>query len=29
MDMPEMAKGFPDVWEYRKVDQLPFYSLLK
>lgn len=29
IDMPEMAKGFPDVWEYRKVDQLPFYSLLK
>ena len=29
MDMPDAAKGFPDVWEFRKVEQLPFYSLLK
>ena len=29
IDMPDSAKGFPDVWEYRKVEQLPFYSLLK
>jgi len=26
---PKAAKGFPDVWEYRRVEQLPFYSLLK
>ena len=29
MDMPDVAKGFPDVWEFRKVEQLPFYSLMK
>jgi len=29
MGMPDAAKGFPDVWEYRELDQLPFYSLLK
>ena len=29
MDMPDAAKGFPDVWEFRRVEQLPFYSLLK
>jgi hypothetical protein len=29
MDAPDVAKGFPDVWEYRKVEQLPFYSQLK
>jgi hypothetical protein len=29
MDAPDAAKGFPDVWEYRKVEQLPFYSQLK
>ncbi len=26
---PEAAKEFPEVWEYRRVDQLPFYSLVK
>jgi hypothetical protein len=26
---PAVAKGFPDVWEFRRVEQLPFYSLLK
>jgi len=29
IDMPDAAKGFPGVWEFRKVEQLPFYSLLK
>jgi hypothetical protein len=29
MDAPAAAKGFPDVWEFRRVEQLPFYSLLK
>jgi hypothetical protein len=29
MDAPDVAKGFPGVWEFRKVEQLPFYSLLK
>jgi hypothetical protein len=29
MDMPDVAKGFPDVWEFRKVEQLPFYMLMK
>ena len=26
---PAAAKGFPEVWEYRRVEQLPFYWLLK
>jgi hypothetical protein len=26
---PAAAKGFPEVWEFRRVEQLPFYSLLK
>jgi len=26
---PEASKGFPGVWQFRKVEQLPFYSLLK
>jgi hypothetical protein len=26
---PAGAKGFPDVWKFRRVEQLPFYSLLK
>jgi hypothetical protein len=29
MEMPDAAKGFPDVWEFRKMEQLPFYSQLK
>jgi hypothetical protein len=29
MDMPDAAKGFPGVWEFRKVEQLPFYPLMK
>ena len=29
MAAPEAAKGFPEVWEFRRVEQLPFYSLLK
>ena len=26
---PAAAKGFPDVFGYRKLDQLPFYSIVK
>jgi hypothetical protein len=26
---PEAAKGFPDVFGFRRVEQLPFYSLIK
>ena len=26
---PEAAKSFPETWPYRRLDQLPFYSLLK
>jgi hypothetical protein len=26
---PEVATGFPDVWDFRTLEQLPFYSLLK
>jgi hypothetical protein len=26
---PDTAKGFPQVWEFRRVQQLPFYSFLK
>jgi hypothetical protein len=29
MDAPDVAKGFPGVWDFRRVEQLPFYSLLK
>ena len=29
MPKPDSAKGFPSVWQYRHLDQLPFYSLLK
>jgi hypothetical protein len=25
---PEVAKGFPDVWDFRRVEQLPFYPLV-
>jgi hypothetical protein len=27
--VPEAAKDFPAIWEYRRLDQLPFYSLVK
>jgi hypothetical protein len=27
--VPEAAKGFPDVFGFRKLEQLPFYSLVK
>jgi hypothetical protein len=26
---PEEASGFPEAWPFRRLDQLPFYSLLK
>jgi hypothetical protein len=26
---PAAAKGLPEVWPYRRLDQLPFYELLK
>lgn len=26
---PDVAQDFPPVWEFRRVEQLPFYSLLK
>jgi hypothetical protein len=26
---PEVAKEFPDVWDFRRVEQLPFYPLVK
>jgi len=29
MAAPEAAKDFPEIWEYRRLDQLPFYSLVK
>ena len=29
IEAPEVAKGFPEVWDFRRLDQLPFYSLLK
>jgi hypothetical protein len=29
MAAPEAAKEFPEVWDFRKVEQLPFYSLVK
>ena len=29
MKTPDAAVDFPEVWEFRKVEQLPFYSLVK
>ena len=29
MTEPEAAKDFPPLWEYRKLQQLPFFSLVK
>lgn len=29
MDEPAGGKDFPEVWPYRRVDQLPFFSLVK
>jgi hypothetical protein len=29
MAAPEAAKGFPEVYEFRRVEQLPFYPLVK
>ncbi len=29
MAKPDAAKGFPSIWEYRRLEQLPFYSLLR
>jgi hypothetical protein len=29
MAAPEATKTFPDVWDYRRLEQLPFYSLVK
>jgi len=29
IEAPEAAKGFPAVFGYRKLDQLPFYSMVK
>ena len=26
---PAAAKGLPEIWQYRRLEQLPFYSLLK
>ena len=26
---PEDADGFPEVWQFRRLDQLPFYALLQ
>jgi hypothetical protein len=26
---PEAAKGFPEIWGFRRLEQLPFYSLVK
>jgi hypothetical protein len=26
---PESAKEFPSIWEFRRLEQLPFYSLVK
>jgi hypothetical protein len=26
---PEAAKEFPEEWDFRKLQDLPFYSLLK
>ncbi len=29
IEAPEASKGFPEVWNYRRVEQLPFYALVK
>ena len=29
MAKPEAAKSFPGIWQYRRLEQLPFYSLLR
>jgi hypothetical protein len=29
MAKPDSAKAFPGIWPYRRLDQLPFYSLLQ
>lgn len=29
IETPEAAKGFPEVWDFRTLQQLPFYSLVK
>ena len=29
MAVPESAPGFPEVWGFRRLEQLPFYSLVK
>ncbi len=29
MEPPPAAESFPEVWQFRRLDQLPFYSLLK
>lgn len=29
IEAPEVAKRFPEVWDFRRVEQLPFYSLVK
>ena len=29
MPKPDAAKGFPGIWQYRRLDQLPFYLQLK
>ncbi len=29
IEVPEAAKRFPDVWDFRTLQQLPFYSLVK
>jgi hypothetical protein len=29
MAAPEAAKGFPEVFGYRRIEQLPFYTLLQ
>ena len=29
IDQPAAAKGFPEVWRFRRLEQLPFYSLVK
>lgn len=29
IEPPEAAKDFPSIWEFRRLEQLPFYSLMK
>jgi hypothetical protein len=29
IDQPAAAKGFPEAWGFRRLEQLPFYSLLR